>query len=63
MDIIGHKKLQKITRRHPEFMVSSIRNTRDQTVKEFDNFKITKDVSVNKNLTIDLGNRIVSKSQ
>ena len=34
-------------------------NTRDQSVKEFKNFKITKIVNVDKKLIIDLGNRIV----
>ena len=60
IDIIGHSKLQRSLDANFEFYKNlQLVNTRDQSVKEFKNFKITKFVNVDKNLTIDLGNRIV----
>ena len=60
IDIIGHSKLQRSLDANFEFYKNlQLVNTRDQSVKEFKNFKITKFVNVEKNLTIDLGNRIV----
>ena len=60
IDIIGHSKLQRSLDANFEFYKNlQLVNTRDQSVKEFKNFKITKFVNINKNLTIDLGNRIV----
>ena len=60
IDIIGHSKLQRSLDANFEFYKNlQLVNTRDQSVKEFKNFKITKIVNVDKNLTIDLGNRIV----
>lgn len=59
-DIIGHSKLQRSLDANFEFYKNlQLVNTRDQSVKEFKNFKITKIVNVDKKLTIDLGNRIV----
>ena len=60
IDIIGHSKLQRSLDANFEFYKNlQLVNTRDQSVKDFNNFKITKFVNVNKNLTVDLGNRIV----
>ena len=60
IDIIGHSKLQRSLDANFEFYKNlQLVNTRDQSVKEFKNFEITKFVNVDKNLTIDLGNRIV----
>lgn len=60
IDIIGHSKLQRSLDGNFEFYKNlQLVNTRDQSVKEFKNFKVTKFVNVDKNLTIDLGNRIV----
>tara|TARA_Y200000002_G_scaffold159388_1_gene131766 strand:- start:107 stop:1030 length:924 start_codon:yes stop_codon:yes gene_type:complete len=60
IDIIGHSKLQRSLDANFEFYKNlQLVNTRDQSVKEFENFKITKFVNVEKNLTIDLGNRVV----
>jgi len=60
IDIIGHSKLQRSLDANFEFYKNlQLVNTRDQSVKEFENFKITKFVNVDKNLTIDLGNRVV----
>lgn len=60
IDIIGHSKLQRSLDANFEFYKNlQLVNTRDQSVKEFKNFKITKIVNVDKKLTIDLGNRIV----
>ena len=60
IDIIGHSKLQRSLDANFEFYKNlQLVNTRDQSVKEFKNFEITKFVNVEKNLTIDLGNRIV----
>ena len=59
-DIIGHSKLQRSLDANFEFYKNlQLVNTRDQSVKEFKNSKITKIVNVDKKLTIDLGNRIV----
>ena len=59
-DIIGHSKLQRSLDANFEFYKNlQLVNTRDQSVKEFKNFKITKIVNVDNKLTIDLGNRIV----
>ena len=60
IDIIGHSKLQRSLDANFEFYKNlQLVNTRDQSVKEFKNFKITKFVNLNKNLSVDLGNRIV----
>ena len=60
IDIIGHSKLQRSLDANFEFYKNlQLVNTREQSVKDFNNFKITKFVDVNKNLTVDLGNRIV----
>ena len=60
IDIIGHSKLQRSLDANFEFYKNlQLVNTRDQSVKKFNNFKITKFVDVNKNLSIDLGNRII----
>ena len=60
IDIIGHSKLQRSLDANFEFYKNlQLVNTRDQSVKEFENFKITKVVNVDKNLSIDLGNRVV----
>ena len=60
IDIIGHSKLQRSLDANFEFYKNlQLVNTRDQSVKEFKNFKITKIVNIDKNLTIDLGNRII----
>ena len=60
IDIIGHSKLQRSLDANFEFYKNlQLVNTRDQSVKEFNNFKVTKVVNVDKKLTIDLGNRIV----
>ena len=60
IDIIGHSKLQRSLDANFEFYKNlQLVNTRDQSVKEFKNFKITKIVNIDKKLTIDLGNRIV----
>ena len=60
IEIIGHKKLQRSLDANFEFYKSlQLVNTRDQSVKEFDNFKISKFVDVDKNLSIDLGDRII----
>ena len=60
IDIIGHSKLQRSLDANFEFYKNlQLVNTRDQSVKEFKNFEITKFVNVDENLTIDLGNRIV----
>ena len=60
VDIIGHSKLQRSLDANFEFYKNlQLVNTRDQSVKEFKNFKITKIVNVDKNLTIDLGNRVI----
>ena len=59
-EIIGHKKLKRSLDANFEFYKNlQLVNTRDQSVKKFNNFKITKFVDVNKNLSIDLGNRII----
>ena len=59
-DIIGHSKLQRSLDANFEFYKNlQLVNTRDQSVKEFKNFKITKIVNVDKSLNIDLGNRII----
>ena len=60
IDIIGHSKLQRSLDANFEFYKNlQLVNTRDQSVKKFKNFKITKIVNIDKNLTIDLGNRII----
>ena len=60
IDIIGHSKLQRSLDANFEFYKNlQLVNTRDQSVKEFKNFKITKIVNVDKSLNIDLGNRII----
>ena len=60
IDIIGHSKLQRSLDANFEFYKNlQLVNTKDQSVKEFKNFKITKFVNVDENLTLDLGNRIV----
>ena len=60
IDIIGHSKLQRSLDANFEFYKNlQLVNTRDESVKEFKNFEITKFVNVDENLTIDLGNRIV----
>jgi len=58
--VVGHKKLQRSLDANFEFYKNlQLVSTRDKSVKEFNNFKITKFVDVNKNLNVDLGNRII----